>query len=67
MGFYKATMDLQVVNWQEAEVIIQANSMEKAIQKAKELDFLDIALKEAYDTEVLDYDKCEGIVLEKII
>lgn len=67
MAYYRASMDAKVANWQKINVIIKAKDATDAIRKAEAFDFEDISLEEVYDTEVVAYDKCEGIVLEKII
>jgi len=68
MAFYKATMDLHLSYWAEAQCIIKADNAEEAIAKAKKLDFEDINIIQEYEEmgSLLGYDVAEGIVIEKI-
>jgi len=68
MAFYKATMDLQLSYWAEAQCIIKADNAEEAIAKAKKLDFEDINIIQEYEEmgSLLGYDAGEGIVIEKL-
>jgi len=67
MAFYRVELDLCTKQWQEAECVVKATSIEEALEKASNFNFDDIEFTNAYDMEILDYDRVEGIKISNVL
>jgi len=65
--YYKVSMDAKLVEWAEIDAVVKATNMDEAFNKAEQLNFEDIKIKEVFDTQMTDYDKGEGIKIEPVL